>query len=349
MIILTTDALLWGLFGCAIVACCCGLRVPRIQEMWSEVFAHTAARIAAFILGAFVVVALLDSIHFCTVSQQTLSLLDIMLTPLRAHDQETYLAPAIHSIHILGTDRVGEDILYQSIKSIRTAVIIGTVTTVLMLPFALVLGVLAGFFGGWIDDAVQYLYTTISSIPAVLLVSASVLMLQVYISAHVAFFSTMTERADMRLFALCAIMGMTGWANLCRLLRVETLKLRELEFVQAARMLGVSRSRILWRHIFPHVTHIILITVVLDFSTLVLSEAILSYVGVGVDPVTPSWGNMINGARLELARDPVVWWPLCGAMVFMFTLVFAANVLADGVRNAFDPQTIRRRRRVERS
>ena len=95
---------------------------------------------------------------------------------------------------------------------------------------------------------------------------------------------------------------------------------------------------ILGRHILPNVLHIVLIIVVLDFSGLVLAEAVLSYVGVGVDPSTISWGNMINGARLELAREPIVWWSLVAAFVFMFTLVLSANLFADAVRDAFDPR-----------
>lgn len=136
------------------------------------------------------------------------------------------------------------------------------------------------------------------------------------------------------------IIGLTGWTGLARLLRAETLKLRELDYVTAARAFGVSRPRILARHILPNVQHIILISVVMDFSGLVLAEAILSYVGVGVDPVMNSWGNMINAARMELAREPVVWWPLTAAFGFMFTLVLAANLFADVVRDAFDPRTV---------
>ena len=95
---------------------------------------------------------------------------------------------------------------------------------------------------------------------------------------------------------------------------------------------------ILWRHVLPNVTHIILITVVLEFSTLVLAEAVLTYVGVGVDPTTYSWGNMIDTARLELAREPVVWWPLLAAFCFMFVFVLAANLFADVVSGALDPR-----------
>jgi peptide/nickel transport system permease protein len=111
-----------------------------------------------------------------------------------------------------------------------------------------------------------------------------------------------------------------------------------MEYIQAARALGVSHPLILLRHILPNVFHIVLISVVLDFSGLVLAEAVLSYVSIGVDPTTHSWGNMINSARLELAREPVVWWTLAAAFAFMFAFVLAANLFADVVRDAFDPR-----------
>jgi peptide/nickel transport system permease protein len=243
----------------------------------------------------------------------------------------------IKHYHIFGTDKIGRDVFYLSLKSIRTGLIIGTLTTLFSLPFALMLGAIAGYFRGWIDDMIQYVYTTLSSIPSVLLISAAVLMLQVYMAKHAAAYPTIAERADVRLLALCFILGITGWSSLCRFLRGETLKVRELEFVQAAKTLGVSPLRIILRHIIPNVFHIVIITVVLDFSVLVLAEAVLSYVGVGVDPTTISWGNMINSSRLELAREPVVWWPLLAALFSMFGLVFSANVFADALRDAFDP------------
>ena len=122
------------------------------------------------------------------------------------------------------------------------------------------------------------------------------------------------------------------------LLRGETLKLSEIDYIQAASAFGVGHFRIISRHILPNVMHIVLISVVLDFSGLVLAEAVLSYVGVGVDPTMNSWGNMINAARLEMAREPVVWWSLLSAFVLMFVLVLAANLFSDAVRDAFDPR-----------
>ncbi|MEN8206144.1 MAG: ABC transporter permease [Pseudomonadota bacterium] len=241
--------------------------------------------------------------------------------------------------HVLGTDKVGQDVFYLTLKSIRTGLVIGTLTTLIMLPFAIFMGIIAGYARGWIDDVVQYIYTTLNSIPGVLLIAASILMLQVYIANHPEYFETTVERADIRLLFLCIILGITSWTGLCRLLRGESLKLRESEYIQAAVSFGVAHGKIITRHILPNVMHVVLITVVLDFSGLVLAEAVLSYVGVGVDPTMNSWGNMINSARLEMAREPVVWWSLLSAFLFMFVLVLAANLFSDAVRDAFDPRT----------
>ena len=240
--------------------------------------------------------------------------------------------------HVFGTDKVGQDVLYQILKSVRTGLIIGLVTTLVMLPMAVLLGIIAGYFRGWVDDLIQYIYTVLNSIPGVLLIAAAVLMMQVVIDTHPQWFSTAAERADLRLLALCFILGITSWTGLCRLLRGETLKLRELEYIQAAQAFGVSNGRIIVRHILPNLMHIIIIALVMDFSGLVLAEAVLSYVGIGVDPSMTSFGTMINNARMELGREPVVWWSLAAAFSAMFILVLAANLFADAVRDAFDPR-----------
>ena len=240
--------------------------------------------------------------------------------------------------HVLGTSKVGQDVLYQALKSIRTALVIGTLTTLVMLPFAVLLGIAAGYFKGWVDDVIQYIYTTLNSIPSVLLIAAAVLLVQVYMDAHPSLFPTAVERADRRLMMLCAILGITTWTGLCRLLRGETLKIRELDYMQAAQAFGVGHMRIILRHILPNVMHIVLISVVMEFSSLVLAEVVLSYVGVGVDPSMMSFGTMINAARMEMAREPIVWWTLSAAFGFMFVLVLAANLFADAVRDAFDPR-----------
>ncbi len=330
---------------------------------------------AGVVLLCYLFVGLLDSFHFrlklhggekkesAEYAPEVLSALDMLIKPLRIQVEKTYSAPLAkvgytketvedstgtksriyppllyEGSHLLGTDKVGQDVLYLSLKAIRTGLIVGTLTTLIMLPFAVLLGISAGYFKGWVDDLIQYLYTTLSSVPGVLLIAATVLILQVYMDTHADDFKSSVERADVRLFFLCLILGTTGWIGLCRLLRGETLKISTLEYVQAARALGVSHGKIIMRHILPNVMHIILISAVLDFSGLVLAEAVLSYVGIGVDPSMISWGNMINSARLEMAREPIVWWSLASAFVMMFGLVLSANIFSDAVRDALDPR-----------
>ncbi len=242
------------------------------------------------------------------------------------------------SWHILGTDATGNDALYSALKSVRTAFVIGSLATLTTLPFAVVLGICAGYFKGWADDVIQYVYTTLSSIPSVLLIAASVLMVQVFIDKNPQLYATGLERADLRLFLLAAIIGMTSWAGLARLLRAETMKVSAMDFVTAAHAFGVPHARIMARHIFPNVMHIVLIVAVLDFSSIVLYEAVLSYVGVGVDPTMDSFGSMINAAAVEMSRSPVIWWNLLASFLFMVTMVLAANLFASGVREAFDPR-----------
>ena len=240
--------------------------------------------------------------------------------------------------HVFGTDRTGNDVLVQALKSVRTAFVIGTLASLATLPLAVVLGILAGYFRGWVDELIQYLYTVLSSVPNVLLIAACVLMVQVFLDKNPEMFETGSERSDLKIFLLCVVLGLTGWATLCRLVRGETLKLRELDFVQAATAFGVSDTRIMARHIAPNVMHLVLITTVLNFSDLILYEAVLTYVGVGVDPSMSSFGGMINLSRSEMSRDPVVWWSFAAAFGFMVSLVLAANLFADGVRDAFDPR-----------
>ena len=245
------------------------------------------------------------------------------------------------NFHVFGTDKVGQDVLYQVLKSLRTALVIGLVPTLVTLPIGIALGLLAGYFRGKVDDVIQYVYTTVSAIPGVLLIAASVLSLQVMIDNHPEWFATAVERGDVRLLALCVILGMTSWTGIARLLRGEALKMREYEYVQAAKAFGVGAGQILLRHILPNVFPIILITMVMEFSSLVLAEAVLSYIGIGVDPTMFSFGLMINNARMELSREPVVWWSLTAAFIFMVLLVLAANLLADAVRDALDPRSER--------
>jgi len=442
IVILWTDAMVFLLLAVALFGAWRIRQRPHLILPWQRVAQNQLGMISLLILSAFLVIGVLDSLHYrialstqnqtqTVYSPEVLSAFDALTSGLRSHTEKTYSAPLAthlyskesmdlgdgktlrdyprllyggahlqnperewlvdvsqkagqgalsgalvalvlvgliaafigkqarwaviiaalilamligavvnlsHSYHVFGTDKVGQDVLYLSLKSIRTGLVIGTVTTLVMLPFALFFGIAAGYFRGWVDDVIQYIYTVLSSIPSVLLIAASVLMMQVVIETHAAWFATAAERADVRLLSLCVILGVTSWTGLCRLLRGETLKLRELEYIQAAQSFGVSSFKILTRHLLPNLMHIVLISVVMEFSALVLAEAVLSYVGVGVDPSTISFGTLINAARMEMGREPMVWWTLASAFSFMLLLVLSANLFADAVRDAFDPR-----------
>ena len=309
------QGLAWGVAASAVLFLLFAGRLARTHGGW-----RTAARDL-----------LADRTHYpLRAAWLTLSAIALLTGPL------LLLMP---HYHVFGTDRTGNDVLYQALKSIRTAFVIGALSTLATLPLALVLGVLAGYFRGWVDEAIQYLYTLLSSVPNVLLIAACVLMVQVFLDKNPDAFETAAERSDLKMFLLCLILGLTGWAGLCRLVRAETMKLRELDYVQAATAFGVGDARIMARHIVPNVMHLVLITAVLSFSDLILYEAVLTYVGVGVDPTLMSFGGMINLARAEMSRDPVVWWSFAAAFGGMVTMVLAANLFADGVRDAFDPRS----------
>ncbi len=442
---LWTDYMIWGLMLALVVWARLISRSPQVRHQWLQIFESRLAMVSAILLMVYLLIALMDSVHFRVEASPThlsenQSVLDTALPHLASDQERTYSAPfatteynksleigsdgrveqryrplkhvepvsiiqasleaaltgllisllliLLHALwrsrvhrlallaylrqvlrnqtrlpwragyltlilvvvfltwlyhlsffyHVFGTDKVGNDVLYESLKSIRTGVLIGVLTTLVMLPLSLVLGISAGLFRGWVDDVIQYLYTTLNSIPGVLLIAAAVLVMQAIMSNNPEWFSSTEERADIRLLFLIFILGMTSWTGLCRLLRAETLKISQVDYVTASKAFGVSRFRIIGRHIMPNVMHIVLIAVVLDFSGLVLAEAVLSYVGVGVDPTMHSWGNMINQARLEMAREPMVWWSLFSAFFFMFILVLAANLFSDRVQTVLDPR-----------
>ena len=224
------------------------------------------------------------------------------------------------SRHLLGTDILGRDILRLALKGARIALLIGGLTSLIVIPLALLMGISAGFFGGRIDDAVFFVMSTLASIPSLLLLIALIMAL------------------GTGPIQVCIALGVTSWVGFCRVVRGESLKLRELDYVQAARALGVSEPRIIWRHIVPNLMHLVVITFVLLFSGLVLSEAILAWLGIGIDG---SWGQMIDQARDELARDPIIWWNLAAASMALFGLILAVNLVGDAVRDILDPRTLR--------
>jgi peptide/nickel transport system permease protein len=240
--------------------------------------------------------------------------------------------------HLWGTDKAGGDVFYKLIKGIRTALIVGLVTTMIVIPFAIVFGVTAGYFGGKIDDVIQFIYITLGSIPSILLISAMMIIVRTKMAGSRGSGAEIYFQDDKIVLFLCAILGLIGWSSLCRLLRGETIKIRELDYVQAARAMGVNDLFIIARHVVPNVIHVVLISSILRFSGLVMVEAILAYIKIGVPSTIHSWGRVVDGAREQLGRDPMIWWPVLGAFILMFFLVLSINIFGDAVRDALDPK-----------
>ncbi len=312
----------------------------RRNRLWSEALAELwrRRRFSVLVVGLYVLIALLDSIAWVggtgangasIEAFEARSVIDRLFAGTR---ESSYSAPlADHAFyggkpleapgtHLLGTDILGRDVLHRTLKGARVALLIGGVTTLIAIPLALLFGVTAGYFGGRLDDAVFFVMSTLASIPGLLLLIALIMAL------------------GKGTWQVCLALGVTGWVGLSRVVRGETLKLRELDYVQAARALGVSELRIVVRHVIPNLMHLVIITFVLMFSGLVLSEAILAWLGIGVDG---SWGQMIDQARDELSRVPVVWWNLTAAAAALFGLLLAVNFVGDALRDILDPRTLR--------
>jgi peptide/nickel transport system permease protein len=305
-------------------------RAPLWAEAYRRLAKNRAAMAALVVICLYALVAVFDSVSWqSSRGAEPKTVIDrIFAMP----PERTYSAPlASHTTgephphklerkHLLGTDGLGNDVVWDVMKGCRTALIIGLLTQVFVTPIALFFGLMAGYFGKRVDDAIQYVYTVLDSIPSILLLIVLLMVM------------------GRGLWQICVALGVTSWVSLCRLVRGETLKHRDRDYVRAARALGVGHTQILVKHITPNLLPIIIITATLGVSANLLSETILAYLQIGVPPGIGSWGNMIDAARMELARQPVIWWNLTAASVAVFILVLAFNIFGDALRDAVDPR-----------
>lgn len=317
-------------FGLVFALLRAGSRNERWQLAWVRLKRDRTGMTALCVVLLYLGVGALEALRVPSASGGGSSVLDFFVGGIPF--EKSYSAPFAKTLlggtnpeptlglHLLGTDALGKDVLVQTLKACRTALIIGGLTSAIYIPLGAILGILAGYFRRWVDDLIQYVYSTLASIPEILLLVAILMVL------------------GKGLGPMSFALGITGWVGLCRLVRGETMRQAERPYVAAARALGQSHANIVLRHLLPNVMHLVLINFVLGFSGIVLSEAILSYLSVGSPVGTPSWGTMIDGGRSELSRDPLVWWNLTAATTALFGLVLALNLLGDALRRAFDPK-----------
>lgn len=228
-----------------------------------------------------------------------------------------YEAPSLELAKLLGTDLFGRSVLYKILAGTKTAMLIGVLVTSISVPIGVILGALAGYYGGLVDVGIVWLYTVISSVPYILMVIA------------------ISYVIGKGLVAICLAMGLLGWVGLCRLIRSEVLKTRNLEYVAAARVIGANDLQIIFSHILPNVIHLAIISASLQILGAIKSEVILTYIGVGIQDGA-SWGAMISDATGELVQG--IWWPLAGVVLAMFLLIYSLNVVSDALRDALDPK-----------
>ena len=257
--------------------------------------------------------------------------------------EAVYVAPGwLHGSYFLGSDRFGQSVGQMALKGVAVALWVGTVAAVLSCFVGAVLGALAGFFGGWVDACVVWLYTTLESIPELLLVLAFAFTFKTNVGlrdGYDASFLKQTLGLSLGLFTIVLGIGLISWTGVCRQVRGEFIRQRELDYVTAARALGIPTRRIIFRHILPNAFHLLLISFSLLFIGAIKYEVVLTFLGVGVETGEASWGRMINDAKVELLRDPPAWWQLTAATSALFGLVLCVNLFTDALRDVLDPRT----------
>jgi peptide/nickel transport system permease protein len=227
-----------------------------------------------------------------------------------------YLPPS--SEHWMGTDKFGRDILSRTLYGARISLSIGFIAVAISITLGTLVGALSGYFGGWVDGVLMRFTDMMLSFPRLVLLIVIIAMFENY-----------------SIWLVVVVLGLTGWMGTSRIVRGEVLSLREREFVQAARALGMNDLRIISRHVIPNTMAPVIVSATLGIGLTILTEASLSFLGLGVQPPTPSWGNMVSDGRDALTQ---AWWIATFPGLAIVLTVVAFNLLGDGLRDALDPR-----------
>jgi len=323
---------------------------PAARTLWAEVwYRFRKNRLAVACLAVFgFYVALALAVAFGLIaSNWNESVGEPYSAPswvaiFQTNPQETFfqkIGTAIKTIFIastwtsnpFGTDIFGQSVLRKTIYSAKTSLTVAFVASLISIGIGLPLGAIAGYFGRWIDELIVWVYSTLESIPYILLILAFAFVLR----DKVLFAGTSYEIPLTGITAVYLAIGLTSWVGLCRLIRGEVIKHKRRDYVVAAKAFGASDLYVLFRHIVPNVFHLVIIDFSLRFVGFIQAEVVLSFLGLGAKE-QPSWGVMIDDARLELGRG--VWWQMAAATAAIFFLSLALNIVGDALRDALDPK-----------
>ena len=273
------------------------------------------AKLCVFAILAYLAVAVFGEVQYRIAKYR-----DVTPAYNVVRENARYLPPLSSrpegGVFLLGSDNLGRDVALRVVQGARIAFHVGVMTSLIAIPLGVVLGLLGGYYGGKADSVVVWLCATVASMPGLLFILAISLVV------------------GQGLMGIYLGIGLTTWVGVCRTIRAEVIKHRDRTYVQAARSLGYSDSRIMFRHILPNVAHLILIQFSIRFPSAVSTEVLISFLGIGVQG-EPSWGVMINNARMRLWQG--VWWEMTAVTAAIFLLVLVFNHLADALRDALDP------------
>jgi peptide/nickel transport system permease protein len=258
-----------------------------------------------------------------------LMILAILLAPLspydpQASDMSAQLQPPSQN-HLMGTDPLGRDVLTRVLYGGRISLSVGLMVMVITLVIGVPVGALAGYFGGWLDDLLMRITDAALSLPAMLIL---ILL------------GAMLREIDLPLFrnnnvlVIALVIGCLSWMTVARLVRASYLTIREMDFITAARCIGAPNLRIITRHILPNAVGPIIVEATLEVGYAIMEESGLSFLGFGIQPPTPSWGNLLSDAQEHLVRHP---WMAIFPGLMIFLSIIAVNYVGDGMRDAFDP------------
>jgi peptide/nickel transport system permease protein len=273
------------------------------QIAWKRLRKHRLAMLGLFIIFLLVAVSVFAP----------------WIAPYRFEDIDLLnrFAKPFSGGHVLGTDDLGHDVLTRLLYAGRISLLVGFAAALSAVALGTMVGVVAGFYGGVVDSVLMRLTDIVLTLPVI----GVLLLLGRYFGGGVV--------------PIIVIIGLFGWTIAARLVRGEILRLKSLDYTDAARALGASENRIIFRHLLPNAMAPIIVAATLDVGGAILTEAALSYFGVGIQPPTPSWGNMLQNAQSYLWSSPwLAFWP--GAMIFLTVLCF--NFFGDGLRDALDPR-----------
>ena len=268
-----------------------------------------SVRVCILVLAAYAAAAIFGEVQYRIAEAR-----DRVATYNVIDADHRYEPPSVR--HWMGTDNLGRDVGLRLVQGTRIAFHVGIITSLIAIPLGVLLGLLGGYFGGKVDSLVVWLCATVASMPGLLFILAISLVV------------------GQGLLGIYLGIGLTTWVGTCRIIRAEVMKHRDRAYVQAAKTLGYSDFRIMFRHILPNVAHLILIQFSLRFPSAVSTEVFISFLGIGVQG-EPSWGVMINNARTRLWQG--VWWEMTFTTLAIFFLVLSFNHIADYLRDRLDP------------